>query len=123
MAQLFSLGQHTAMNLATIMPRSGLDWMALATIVIFFVGVGGADIWRIRRITKYIRDKHPDSAKKFGVVNVRLACFVRHTRNSLGLHDPELDQMFDSKKRFDNVTGVLFIVICCAILLLHRATR
>ena len=111
------------MNLATIMPRSGLDRIALATIVVFLIGIGGADIWQIRRITKYIRDKHPDTWKKLGVVNIRLAGFVRNTRNSLGLHDPVLDQMFDFKRRFDKVTGVLFILILGAIILLHRATR
>jgi hypothetical protein len=117
----YLLGQYATMNLATIMPRSGLEWLSLATIVMYFVGVGGTDIWLIRRITQYIRDKHPEASTRLGA-SMRLIFFMRSTR-SLGLHDPELDRMFDFKKRFDNVTGVLFIVILGALLLLHRATR
>ena len=120
MAQLSTLGQHATMNLATIMPRNGLEWLSLATIVIFFVGVGGTDIWLIRRIMQYIRDKHPEVATRLGS-SMRLIFLMRSTR-SLGLHDPELDRMFDFKKRFDNVTGVSFIVILGVLLLLHRAT-
>jgi hypothetical protein len=120
-AQLFSLGQYATMIFATFIPHTGFERGIAATIVIFFVGVGGRDIWLTCRITKYIRDKHPDS--KLGVINVRLAGFRRNTKNSLGLHDPELDRMFDSKKRFDNVTGVSFIVILGALLLSYGATR
>ena len=109
------------MIFATIIPRSGLEWLALAAIVIYFVGVGGTDIWLIHRITKYIGDKHPDASTRLGST-IRLIFFMRNTR-SLGLHDPELDRMFDFKRRFDKVTGVLFVVILGAIILLHRASR
>jgi hypothetical protein len=109
--------------LPQLMPHSLFDWLVMITLAVFFVGVGGADIWQIRRITKYIRDKHPDALKRLGVINVRLAGFARHTRNSLGLHDPVLDQMFNFKRRFDKVTALLFIMIFAAIYLLHRAMR
>ena len=105
------------------MPHSPFEWFAAVTLASYFVGVGGADIWQIRRIARYLREKHPEAWKRLGIISVRLAGFARRPENIFGLHDPELDQMYYFKKRFDTVTAILFIVILGALLLLHRGSR
>ena len=65
----------------------------------------------------FASDKHPDVSTRLGS-SIRLIFFMRSAK-SLGLHDPELDRMFDFKKRFDKVTAFMFILILGAIVLLH----
>lgn len=99
-----------------------LEWFMIATIILFLAGVGGVDVWLIWRAARYIRVKYPDAWAALGIKSPYSFKFVQFSRykNYLALKDPVLTNIFESKKRFDNITGILFIIILSLLLYLNK---
>jgi len=109
------------MIFAMITSRSGLDELLLATMITAFIVISGAHFFQVRRMIRYLRRKHPEAAKKL-IVRTRLI-FLRNNTQCLGLHDPEFDRMFHSKKRFEAVASTIFCLIIGTLFLLGAKLR
>jgi hypothetical protein len=90
----------------------GLNALALTLLLVYLVGVGGMDVKLIRRAAARLRANHPEAWERLGrkTFSWQFLGFVQ-SRRYLQLQDPELTELFDFKRRFDSVTGILFIVL------------
>jgi hypothetical protein len=93
------------------------DWMCAALIGTYFVGVGATDVILLQRMGRLLQDRHPDAWSELGVTSVHLLAFSGYFRRNehLGLHDPELNAIVSFKKRFDNVSGICFVVVALSL--------
>ena len=89
------------------------DWMCVALLGTYFVGVGATDVILLQRMGRLLQDRHPDAWAALGVTSVQVLAFSGYFRRNehLALHDPELNAIVSFKKRFDKVTGICFVVV------------
>ncbi len=56
-----------------------LEALAVVVMAVYFLGVGGTDMWLVRRIARYIQDIHPKAWNALGVASpysLRFASYV-----------------------------------------------
>ena len=93
------------------------DWMCVALLGTYFVGVGATDVILLQRMGRLLQERHPDAWAALGVTSVQMLAFNGYFRRNehLALHDPELNALVSFKKRFDNVTGIGFVVVSLSV--------
>ena len=99
-----------------------LERLMVITMAAYFFGVGGLDVLLGRRTARYIQEKHPDAWKALSIRSPYTLTYIMYVRNKgyLSLNDPELTRMFDSKRRFDTFTGVLFVALVGLLVFISR---
>jgi hypothetical protein len=93
------------------------DWFGVCVLATYFLGVGTTDVLLLRKMGRRMQQQHPEAWKKLGVRSVHTLAFSGYFRQKehLKLNDPELNSLVTLKKRFDNVTGIVFVVVAISV--------
>jgi hypothetical protein len=118
-ARLETNAKHSGWG--SLRPKNTLEWFMLAIVAVYFIVVGGFDVWLLHGIARYMQQEHPAAWAALRVrspYTLRFALYV-FRRGYLRLNDHNLTKMFTFKSRFDNGTAAAFGTVLVLLLYLN----